>query len=917
MKQLTVEDLVPTAMTLLGRDGGPVTSESLVEVAERVVLMAPHVTVEEVVRELELLVTIRVRPAVMLSMGHTPWLASQAASVEWKFWDRYRDWLLSVRSLPESVVRETDDITDRILDLTADPRADQAFDRRGLVVGHVQSGKTGHYIGLAAKAIDAGYKVVIILAGALNDLRSQTQLRVDQGLLGWDTNVSREMASDATEWIGVGLLPGHGRPILRPQTDGSIAGDFKTNKASVKQMLGTDPIVMVIKKNKSVLENVDRWLTALDAQVASDGKRRIPDHAMLMIDDEADHYSVNTNSMSEDDPTTINKLIRQLLDRFEKHAYVGYTATAFANIFIGSDVEHPDYGDDLFPRSFIVSIKAPSNYIGAERVFGLKDIDGREDVDALPIVRHVKDAADWLPHGHKKSHPVGPLPDSLSEAIRAFVLSCAVRRARGQVTAHNSMLVHVTLFNDVQEGVSRRVTEELDALRNEIRYGVGEGSDVRFELKELFDDDFVPTSRDMHGQGLVLEDDLVTWDQVDDELLAAVTSIGVRMVNGRARDALEYYEHRATGLNVIAIGGNKLSRGLTLEGLTVSYYLRASRAYDTLLQMGRWFGYRPRYADVCRLYTTSQLEGWYRDITSANAELLADLDLMAAEGATPADFGLRVRQHPDGLMITNPAKLRRAQSVRVNFSQTLTETVVFDRAAVTRSHNLRVTQELLQDREGPSHDGRTKPTGRIVWSGVPGDLIAAYLDQLRTSERARRARTDLLGKYISEKMREGELVDWTVLLASPNDGDRKTTPIAGQSVGWTERAAAMSRGRTTQQLSTTSQFRIKRLVSPRHERTDLTDGELALAANLHGELAGSDAGDGASEPPYWRRARSATRGLLMVYLLEPVKGDVPPIEDDDLPYVGVAVSLPRSLDHYGGVNYMVNDVMRRLELDDV
>src|SRR5262249_12617745 len=117
------------------------------------------------------------------------------------------------------------------------------------------------------------------------------------------------------------------------------------------------------------------------------------------------------------------------------------------------------------------------------------------------------------------------------------------------------------------------------------------------------------------------------------------STVTIKLINGSAKDALEYDAARQTGINVIAIGGDKLSRGLTLEGLTVSYFLRASRMYDTLMQMGRWFGYRDGYADLCRLYTTRELVDWYRDITVANEELLALFDEMAAVGGTPRDFG--------------------------------------------------------------------------------------------------------------------------------------------------------------------------------------------------------------------------------------------------------------------------------------
>ena len=340
---------------------------------------------------------------------------------------------------------------------------------------------------------------------------------------------------------------------------------------------------------------------------------------------------------------------RRLLRTFEKSAYLAYTATPFANIFIDEDEETDSFGEDLFPRSFIVSLRPPSNYTGVVRVFGLDaDVTAGIEADAgIPAIRTVADNEAWLPDKHKKDWIPGDLPASLVEATNAFLLATAARRARGQL-GHNSMLVHVTRFTAVQAHVQRSLSDHISLLRSRIRYGGDDSTASPWpSLRALWERDFIPTTR-----ALMSRPDLVTevgrevgWEEIRNILPDVLDELQLRTMNGTSEDSLAYTESLQP-LTVIAVGGDKLSRGLTLEGLTVSYYLRASKMYDTLMQMGRWFGYRPGYLDVCRLYTTDELASWYRDIAVANEELLREFDYMVALGKTPKDYGLRVRAHP-------------------------------------------------------------------------------------------------------------------------------------------------------------------------------------------------------------------------------------------------------------------------------
>src|SRR4051794_4465708 len=619
--------------------------------------------------------------------GHEEWLTSAREHIEWRFWDRYRRYLEQVELLPPAVISRTDESTDRVLAKLEHPCRPGEWDRRGLVVGQVQSGKTGHYTGLACKAADAGYKLIVVLAGMHNSLRSQTQLRLDEGLLGFDSQYQFRYDAQTQSRIGVGGMPGAEPLKVGSLTTSHEKGDFsKVRAKSLALPINDMPVLLVVKKHGSILNNLIKWVTQLHGTpvIAGSEELVVRDIPLLVIDDEADNASVNTKK-SDQDPAVINKRIRELLKAFDKSAYVGYTATPFANIF-SSTVEDEKHGLDLFPRHFIESLKPPSNYFGPTRVFGLPAQGDTDEVDPLPIFREIDDYSSWMPDKHKVGWepPAGEFPASLRRAVLSFFLVCPARGERGQGTKHNSMLIHTTRFTDVQGRVAEQVEDLLTSLRYRLRYGAGDGPDIWNELRELWESDFV-TATSAWDRG----EPPASWTEIEPHISPGVTKIHVRTINGNSTDALEYYEHRQEGLSVIAVGGDKLSRGLTLEGLSVSYYLRASRMYDTLMQMGRWFGYRPGYQDLCRLYTTPELQHWYRQISLANAELLARFDEMAAVGARPGDFALYVRESPNGLMVTARAKMRDGTSMQVAFSKELIETIVF----ATDSTNVRKNHE--------------------------------------------------------------------------------------------------------------------------------------------------------------------------------------------------------------------------------
>ena len=300
---------------------------------------------------------------------------------------------------------------------------------------------------------------------------------------------------------------------------------------------------------------------------------------------------------------------------------------------------------------------------------------------------------------HKKTHvPIyngqETIPPSLRNAIHSFVLACAVRELRGQGPEHSSMLIHVTRYVAVQDHVREQVEETVRRMRQKINRGI-DAADLLAQMRKIWNEDFMPTRNQVAylspAEECPLE--LPEWEEVVAKLPSVLGDIEVRAINGTAKDALDYATPGAA-LKVIAIGGDKLARGLTLEGLCVSYFVRTTKMYDTLMQMGRWFGYRPGYLDLCRLYTSADLVEWFGHIADASEELREEFDFMAAAKLTPEQYGLKVMSH-EVLTVTSRLKMRNAQTLSLTYSGTRPQTLIFHRDPTIQAGNLVATDALL------------------------------------------------------------------------------------------------------------------------------------------------------------------------------------------------------------------------------
>lgn len=678
------------------------------------------------------------------------------------FWNRYKKYLSKKRSL--DVVERLHQTTNDIMNDLGNPTQDNPFQRRGLLLGDVQSGKTATYTAICNKAADAGYKVIIVLAGMMENLRVQTQERLDAEFVGLDSKYSLDKKADNAMRnipVGVGKIPPL-RPEKRITRFTSVTVDF--NKGILKSMgLNLNDLngtaLFVVKKNKSVLNNLQKWLTK---------DEEILDLPMLLIDDEADNASVNTNS-EEKDPTAINKAINKILRSFKQATYLGITATPFANIFINPDIAEDGAAKDLFPKDFLTVLPTPDNYIGADKIFG----NGYEEDWHIrssakydsSIVKILNDEQQYYyVFKHKKdlADELTDLPPSLYEAIQYFVLATAVSDLRFDNSEHRTMMVNVSRFTDVQNVTADLIENYINQLKSDVENYSQLPIDKSMEIKNI------QKLNKVWKKYCLGKKSGIEWEELLKQyLFKSVRRIEVRSVNQKHGAAsLNYYAYKETGMRVIAVGGNSLSRGLTLEGLIVSYFYRNTMMYDTLLQMGRWFGYRYNYDDLFKIWMGEDAVDWYGYITDASNELKDEVRKMARQNQTPEEFGLKVRQDPGALIVTarNKMRLGTPVSVPVTVSGRMIETPRLRDSRMVIEENNRLCVEFVQEIDKIEGVTREYDAGvkALIWRNVPKTNVIELIKNYNSHPWNLNFQPIALAEFIDSD--DGELDNWDIAI---------------------------------------------------------------------------------------------------------------------------------------------------------
>ena len=685
---------------------------------------------------MQMAVNVESKAVVLENPEVERWLDDERGKIKWNYWQAYKKLLLKKGRDRGSLI-ETEKVIDEVLDLSGNPKKHKAFKRKGLVMGNVQSGKTESYLGLINKEIDAGYKIIILLGGHQNGLRKHTQLRVNEGVIGKD---NKEISSHQAEIIGVGKLRDQKHSIV-PFT--SSDKDFDNSAVEALHGIGLShidaPIILTVKKWHTVLNGLYAWLKRTNN--LDPDKGILLEDALLFIDDEADYATpnvkapdrslppINIEPDSDDDEnepdmvTETNGNIRRILSLFRRSTYVAYTATPFANIFIHPDAVDEKFKDsilkdDLYPSDFMIKLHRPTAYIGQDFFFN----PAAEDEDLMNSVIEINDHENLVPMKHKKDFDVGDLPPSLREAIESFFINCAIRSHRNQASNHMTMMVNVSQFNLIQDKVTEKINLYVDRLKEHIDVCSNQPPSQRNKnpviqtLKATFDKRYS-----------VIE----SFDEIANELHKTI-KVKVIQTNIQTGEGLNYDDYK-NGLWTIVIGGLKLSRGLTLEGLSVSYFARNSKGVDTLMQMCRWFGYHGAYADLCKVYLPKESISWYTHITGVVNELYHQLTIMKEAGKTPDDFGLKVRDHPGALMITAANKRKNAVLKNVYmdmWGQTIRRMRIHADSAINAS-NYKNTQLFVQSLLENNNFKTEERSGSLIFEDVSHEGVIEFTKQLQ------------------------------------------------------------------------------------------------------------------------------------------------------------------------------------------
>ncbi len=764
------------------------------------------------------------------------------AAADWYHWSRHEAML---RRNPRWNPQQVDSVAAeslRILRKLPDPRVIREFQARGLVVGYVQSGKTANYTALAARAADAGYRLVIVLSGIHESLRTQTQNRLERELTGHQEGGVGQ-AELGHEWIG----------LTRP------GEDFR--EIDVRILQSPSPFLIVAKKHTKVLAKLDRWLES--------AARFLGDRPVLLIDDEADQASINTRGNRDQEPdeedeedrenapSITNGLIRQMLGRAPMAAYVAYTATPFANILIDPTAVDRQVGTDLFPKDFVIQLPRPTGYTGTEELFGVS-AKGRQ------VLRTVPDADALALRGGPRRRRMaeiaiqaGPavLPASLTDAVLAFCVAGAIRmlRAGTQTLPSHTMLVHVSARQQDQSRVATQIRTQLDLWKA----AAEQGQDVRPVVADAW-------LALRPGVTAPADDPTIV-----ETALTVLERAEVLVLNSETGEELEYEEK--PGRHLIAVGGNRLSRGLTLEGLTISYFLRTAAMADTLLQMARWYGFRRGYDDLIRIWTTDGVARWFGELALVEQAMRDSIQALDRARRRPDEMAIRLRAHSE-LLLTARNKSSMALRQRGSWSGEHPQTVLLPLADASKlAANRALVDQLIRTfpRLVPGHGG-------YAAFGVVPETVTSFLRAYQVHDEIVALRPRALADWILERVEAGELTEWAVFIASPEE--RATVPLGGLQIGLVERTRT-----STESIGT--------LLDPRHEGVDLPGGPGAY--RREGGTYDADA---------MRAARPASRGLLIVYPLDPSHLGVDDVVDA---VMAIGLSLPYTSDE--DADWIVNE----------
>lgn len=912
---------------------------------------------------------VTIKESTMLKVNAKKWLTIvRQNEIGWKndlvttYRERYFAYLKKI-GRNENIIKETRRSTLNIIESLGDPESDEGFYKKGMVVGSVQSGKTANFNGVINTAIDAGYKMIIVLSGIMEDLRVQTQIRIEKEVTG--------PLGAGEKGIGVGEEYPFRNNIVSCVT--SQGSDFSRSLLDADFNIHNKNI-LVVKKNVHILKNILLWLN----EDVSDEHPKI-NVPLLIIDDECDNASLNNiGHKGAEYATKTNAEIRAILAMFSKKSYLGYTATPFANVFQDRN-ETPstefkltdrkvDYNfklvDNLFPEHFIEMLQPPSNYVGIKHFFDTRndEINKIESLIARPIDFDDPEYFNSIPPRFFKDSDVpttnrepgtraakqgdiypNNIPKSLEEAIHCFILSIAIRDSRKDILKnspfyqrHHTMLIHISLFglwqNRLKGLVEYFVTKLTNALNHDsldapifmefervwIKHFGDIVNNIKHELPNDYIDDYL-VSKDFHKD-------------IKPILIKAIKNIEVVAINSYTKTDLDY---KNEDKKYIAIGGNRLSRGFTLEGLTINYFLRKANTVDTLMQMGRWFGYRIGYLDCCKLFTTSENIEKFHEASKIIEDLENKFKYLAGlPGRTPGDFTLWVKNNPDVIKLTRRNFLKGLSTKSLSFEDTVQQSTQFliDKKKISTAYDAfkdKFSQiEWKREKSHPNYIVYdTDQKGLMEFINLPNAMLNFNILGLE--------------EYLESCSQMNKLKKWRVALSVSNRNTGLDIELKDKVRSYKFKKVVRSGpyiGKNSKpSLSYSSlvdknvfKARSSTIISPDDFSLYLTTAEIdKLKRNYHTKDKEKNKGKTVPDREY-RSYMDPSQGLLVIYLIDlkkvfDVKGnDKKPLKDyadskgintnfqTDVPLIGYALGFPTDVG-VNGADYVTQHIHKEPE----
>ena len=828
----------------------------------------------------------------VFEQDYQPWLNEVRDSIDFSFYDRYERYLILNKNWKKPAVASLNKSTDIILDHMRNPKSEKSFTNRGLVIGEIQSGKTANYTALINKALDVGFKLIIVLAGMTKDLRKQTQLRLDSEVLGYETR------EDSTHGAakGVGSIAGTQKLLVDCLTYNDANGDFKGSGSTISFSSSSTPTLAVVKKQVNVLENLHKLLSNAPQQCYTNGKLNVP---VLIVDDEVDQASPNTGKSDDvDQASKTNMWIRKIIAKCNRVAYVGYTATPFANIFINPFIDK-DKIDDLFPKDYIICLESSDAYSGIDDFFSIDD-SGTTEVctDLCCEIDDFDDFFNVMPVKIRKDTQIDRIAGSLEKALKMFVIAASVKKARG-IVGHNSMLVNISNVKWPSDTLVLLLKEKVEDLYYAYKY-----EEVSEQYRNIWESEFkniseIRLKKDFHDE----------WKKIEVHISKTFSNLlnnGIKLLNGDSDDIIDY-EATKSG-DWLIVGGNKLSRGLTLEGLTVSYFYRSSKQYDTLLQMGRWFGYRTGWLDLCRVFAEQPVLQNFVDIGLVLHELRNDIADMNDddENRTPLKFGLKIRTVPN-MVPTAKNKMRVSKRMTINFADGVSQVLSFD--PKNTEHNLNLTCEFIEK----LGNGIVLQNNKVIFHDVSSNEVIDYLNQYRdASGQSGSVETGNWIQYVRKCNSNGEMKKWKVVLSTVQEENYESVCVGDYRIVKGRRSDREALPQTRPSV-----FKLRVNSNPSDFRDAFYDIEEMASVKTFKR-----------NNPVIQKYFTKEQGVLSIQLLDICYKEKTEFKNKRQQYrpgktiedgknvVALTVWFPKSEASVGGTDYIVNDVYLRQEEED-